>query len=39
MSTTVTYVANQYNVPAYQDTGYAQGAGNLSSFFGCFAHL
>lgn len=32
MSTPVTYVANQYNVPAYQDTGYAQGAGNLSSY-------
>lgn len=32
MSTTVTYVANQYSVPAYQDTGYAQGAGNLSSY-------
>lgn len=32
MSTPVTYVANQYNVPAYQDTGYAQGTGNLSSY-------
>jgi|SRR5690242_71929 len=32
MSTAVTYVANQYNVPAYQDTGYAQGTGNLSSY-------
>lgn len=32
MSTPVTYVATQYNVPAYQDTGYAQGAGNLSSY-------
>lgn len=32
MSTPVTYVANQYNIPAYQDTGYAQGAGNLSSY-------
>lgn len=32
MSTTVTYVGNQYNVPAYQDTGYAQGTGNLSSY-------
>lgn len=32
MSTTVTYAANQYNVPAYQDTGYAQGTGNLSSY-------
>ena len=32
MSTPVTYVGNQYNVPAYQDTGYAQGTGNLSSY-------
>ncbi len=32
MSTTVTYAGNQYNVPAYQDTGYAQGTGNLSSY-------
>lgn len=32
MSTPVTYVANVYNVPAYQDTGYAQGTGNLSSY-------
>lgn len=32
MSTAVTYVGNQYNVPAYQDTGYAQGTGNLSSY-------
>jgi hypothetical protein len=32
MSTPVTYVGNQYNVPAYQDTGYAQGPGNLSSY-------
>lgn len=32
MSTPVTYVANQYNIPAYQDTGYAQGSGNLSSY-------
>lgn len=32
MSTPVTYVNNQYLVPAYQDTGYAQGAGNLSSY-------
>lgn len=32
MSTTVTLNANQYQVPAYQDTGYAQGTGNLSSY-------
>ena len=32
MSTPVTYVGTQYNVPAYQDTGYAQGSGNLSSY-------
>lgn len=32
MSTPVQYVGNQYNVPAYQDTGYAQGTGNLSSY-------
>lgn len=32
MATTVTYVGNQYSVPAYNDTGYAQGAGNLSSY-------
>lgn len=32
MSTAVTYVGTQYNVPAYQDTGYAQGSGNLSSY-------
>lgn len=32
MSTPVTYALNQYNVPAYQDTGYAQGVGNLSSY-------
>ncbi len=32
MATSVTYVANQYSVPAYNDTGYAQGAGNLSSY-------
>jgi hypothetical protein len=32
MSTPVTYVGQQYNVPAYQDTGYAQGSGNLSSY-------
>lgn len=32
MATTVSYVGNQYSVPAYNDTGYAQGAGNLSSY-------
>jgi len=32
MATTVTYVGNQYSVPAYNDTGYAQGSGNLSSY-------
>lgn len=32
MSTPVTYNGNSYNVPAYQDTGYAQGTGNLSSY-------
>lgn len=32
MSTPVTYVGTQYNVPAYQDTGWAQGSGNLSSY-------
>jgi len=32
MSTPVTYVGTQYNVPAFQDTGWAQGSGNLSSY-------
>ena len=32
MSTPVTYVGNGYNVPTYNDTGYAQGSGNLSSY-------
>lgn len=32
MSTAVTYNGTSYNVPAYQDTGYAQGAGNLPSY-------
>lgn len=32
MATPVTYVGTQYLVPAYQDTGYAQGNGNLSSY-------
>lgn len=32
MSTPVTYVGNSYSIPAYGDTGYAQGTGNLSSY-------
>ena len=32
MSTPITYAGNQYLVPAYQDVGYAQGTGNLSSY-------
>lgn len=32
MATPVTYVGNSYSIPAYNDTGYAQGAGNLSSY-------
>jgi hypothetical protein len=32
MSTPITYVGNAYSVPAYGDSGYAQGAGNLSSY-------
>lgn len=32
MSTPVTYIGNSYSVPAYQDTGFAQGSGNLSSY-------
>lgn len=32
MATPITYVGNAYSVPAYGDTGYAQGAGNLSSY-------
>jgi len=32
MATTVNYVGNNYSVPAYNDTGYAQGSGNLSSY-------
>lgn len=32
MSTPVTYVGSSFNIPAYQDTGYAQGSGNLSSY-------
>ena len=31
MSTTVNYEGTQYSVPAYLDTGWAQGAGNLQS--------
>lgn len=32
MATNVTYNGTVYRVPAYQDTGYAQGSGNLSSY-------
>jgi hypothetical protein len=32
MATTVNYVGNQYSIPSYQDRGYAQGNGNLSSY-------
>lgn len=32
MGTVVTYNGTQYTVPAYQDTGYAQGNGNLSQY-------
>lgn len=32
MATAVTYVGNSYSIPAYGDTGYAQGAGNLSLY-------
>ncbi len=32
MSTSVNYVGNSYSIPAYGDTGYAQGPGNLSAF-------
>lgn len=32
MSTPVSYSGTTYNVPAYQDSGYAQGTGNLSSY-------
>lgn len=32
MSTPVNYGGNIYNVPAFQDVGYAQGTGNLSSY-------
>lgn len=30
--TPVTYVGNQYQIPGYQDTGWAQGSGNLTSY-------
>lgn len=32
MATIVTYNGNNYNVPAYGDTGWAQGTGNLSQY-------
>lgn len=32
MSTPITFNSVSYSVPAYNDTGYAQGAGNLSSY-------
>ena len=32
MSTPVTFNGVVYSIPAYQDTGYAQGSGNLSSY-------
>lgn len=32
MATSVTYNGNSYSVPAYNDTGYAQGSGNMSSY-------
>lgn len=32
MATTVSYVGNNFSIPAYNDTGYAQGSGNLSSY-------
>jgi len=32
MSTPITFNGVSYSVPAYNDTGYAQGAGNLSSY-------
>ncbi len=32
MSTPITFNSVAYSVPAYNDTGYAQGAGNLSSY-------
>src|SRR4029077_4413602 len=32
MATTVVFNGVTYSIPAYQDTGYAQGSGNLSSY-------
>lgn len=32
MATSVTLNGNSYSIPAYNDTGYAQGSGNLSSY-------
>ena len=32
MSTPIVFNSVAYSVPAYNDTGYAQGAGNLSSY-------
>lgn len=32
MATSVTLNGNSYSIPAYGDTGYAQGAGNVSSY-------
>lgn len=32
MSTTVSVNGTNYNIPAYNDTGYAQGSGNLSAY-------
>jgi hypothetical protein len=32
MATTITFNGANYNVPAYGDSGWAQGAGNLSSY-------
>lgn len=32
MATPVTLNGNSYSIPAYGDSGYAQGAGNLSSY-------
>ena len=32
MSTAVSYIGNSYSIPAYNDTGYAQGPGNLSAY-------
>lgn len=32
MATTITFNGSSYSVPAYGDSGWAQGAGNLSSY-------